>query len=183
MKIVDRLCAGRSLRKQIADSRNQLYRTALAWCGEAMVADDLAQETLIIALQRVNQLRDRNRLNAWLYSILSNCWRQHLRRVRRDVELEDTHISCDEGPETRSSELEIFDRVRRAILKLPAGQRQTVTLVDLVGFSYAEVAEILDIPIGTVMSRLHTSRSSLQRMLGTFQAEESANPGYVRRVK
>ncbi|UCE78016.1 MAG: hypothetical protein JSU62_12380 [Gammaproteobacteria bacterium] len=74
-------------------------------------------------------------------------------------------------------------QVRRAILKLPLAQRQTVTLVDLGGFSYAEVAEILGIPIGTVMSRLHKSRKALQRTLGRYRSARPAGPAYLRRVK
>lgn len=182
MEIVDRICAGRTLRRRIAENRDRLYAVALAWCGDAMVADDLVQETLILALQRVGQLRDRQRLNAWLYTILSNCWKHHLRRLRPDIEFEETHVPCDDDPERQSSEMEVVDHVRRAILKLPLGQRQTITLVDLVGFSYAEVAEILDIPIGTVMSRIHTSRNTLQKVLVDFRSQQPA-PVYLRRVK
>ena len=183
MEIVNRLCTTRALRKRIADSRNRLYGVALAWCGDAMLADDLVQETQIIALRRVHQLRDHQRLNAWLYTILSNCWKAQLRSMRPNVEYEDSRAGGDDDAESASSELEVVDRVRRAILKLPEGQRQTITLVDLAGFSYAEVAEILGIPIGTVMSRLHTSRNTLQRVLSRFRTRQPARPAYLRRVK
>ncbi len=180
---MDCILGGRGLRKDIAASRDRLYSVALAWCGDAMVADDLVQETLILALQRVHQLRKRERLHAWLYTILSNCWKHHLRRQRPSVELEDGHLPSDDGPAARTRELEIVHRVRRAIVRLPLGQRQTVTLVDLEGFSYAEVAEILDIPIGTVMSRLHTARNALQAVLVDYQSDRPAPLRHLRRVK
>lgn len=183
MDIVNRMFAGRALRKRIAENRDRLYAVALAWSGDRMVADDLVQETLILALQRVGQLREQARLNAWMYTILSNCWRQHLRRARDHVEFEDAISAGDDNPEHNTRDLEIVGQVRRAILKLPLAQRQTITLVDLGGFSYAEVAEILGIPIGTVMSRLHKSRKALQRTLGRYRSARPAGPAYLRRVK
>ena len=126
-----------------------------------MVADDLVQETLVIALQRIGQLRDKERLNAWMYTILSNSWKQHLRRMRPTIDIDEAEIISDGDAESGCCEQEIIDQVRRAILKLPVGQRQAMTLVDLGGFSYAEVAEVLGIPIGTVMSRLFRARRAL----------------------
>ncbi|HHJ17669.1 MAG TPA: sigma-70 family RNA polymerase sigma factor [Gammaproteobacteria bacterium] len=184
MEIIDRLLNARCLRRKIADSRDRLYGVSLAWCGDSAVADDLVQETLMIALQRIHQLRDTERLNAWMYTILSNCWKQHLRRMRPTIDIEDAELCSDSDAEAGSSEQEIVDHVRSAILKLPNGQRQTITLVDLAGFSYAEVAEILDIPIGTVMSRLYTSRHSLQKVLVNFRtSQQPVEATYLRRVK
>ena len=137
----------------------------------------------MISLQRSHQLRDVERLNAWMYTILSNCWRQHLRRQRPMIDIEDVELCSDSDAESSSREQEIVDRVRGAILKLPNGQRQTITLVDLAGFSYAEVAEILDIPIGTVMSRLYTSRHSLQKVLANFRTAQPVEATYLRSVK
>ena len=137
----------------------------------------------MIALQRTAQLRDPERLSAWMYTILSNCWKQHLRRMRPTVDIDDLDISCDKDAETINSEQEIVDSVRHAILKLPVGQRQTITLVDLAGFSYSEVAEILNIPIGTVMSRLFTSRNALQKFLTNFRTRQPIETTYLRRVK
>lgn len=76
-----------------------------------MVADDLVQETLILALQRVGQLREQARLNAWMYTILSNCWRQHLRRARDHVEFEDAIAAGDDNPEHNTRDLEIVGQV------------------------------------------------------------------------
>jgi RNA polymerase sigma-70 factor (ECF subfamily) len=183
MDFVDRIFAGRELRKRIADNRDRLFRVALAWCGDRMVADDLVQETLMISLQRISQLRDKNRLNAWMYIILSNCWKQHLRRMRPTVDIDEVGMISDGDAESDYSEQEVVARVRRAIVKLPVGQRQTLTLVDLAGFSYAEVSEVLNIPIGTVMSRLYSARQSLQKTLVDIHASGLAHPTYLRRVK
>lgn len=137
----------------------------------------------MIALQRIAQLRDPKRLNAWMYTILSNCWKQHLRRTRPTIDIDELDLSCDTDAETGSIEQEIVDNVRRAILRLPTGQRQAITLVDLAGFSYSEVAEILDIPIGTVMSRLYTSRNSLQNFLVNLHTRQPTDTPVLRRVK
>ncbi len=183
MEIINRLLNSRCLRRKIADNRDRLYGVALSWCGQSAVADDLVQETLIIALQRVHQLREQERLNAWMYTILSNCWKQHLRRERPTIDIDEADLCDDCDAEAGGSRQEVIDHVRRAILRLPAGQRQTITLVDLAGFSYAEVAEILDIPIGTVMSRLYTSRKFLQKVLSKLRTPQPAATGYLRRVK
>ncbi len=183
MEIIDRLLNARCLRSKIAENRDRLYSVSLSWCGEPAIADDLVQETLMIALQRIHQLREPERLNAWMYTILSNCWKQYLRRVRPTIDIDEAELCGDSDAELGSSEQEVVDHVRRAILRLPAGQRQTITLVDLAGFSYSEVADILDIPIGTVMSRLYTSRQSLQKVLANFRTSQPAATGYIRRVK
>lgn len=183
MELINWILAGRDLRRNIADSRDRLYRVALAWCGDRAVADDLVQETLVLALQRSGQLRDQKRLNAWLYSILSNCWKQHLRRVRPTVELDESGVAAEGDAESGCCSQEAVLQVRRAILKLPVTQRQVLTLVDLAGFSYAEVAEVLTIPMGTVMSRLHAARQSLQKSLAHAYSESPAQTPYLRRVK
>jgi len=183
MELINRLFTAHCMRRKIAENRDRLYRVALAWCGDSPLADDLVQETLMISLQRINQLREQNRLNAWMYTILSNCWKQHLRRMRPTIDIDELDISSDSDAETGSIEQEIVENVRCAILKLPVGQRQAVTLVDLAGFSYSEVADILDIPIGTVMSRLYTSRNSLQHFLSRLHKRQPAAAPFLRRVK
>ena len=180
---MDCFSTGPSMRKQIADRRDHLYRVAFSWCGEAMVADDLVQEALSIGLQRASQLRDPKCLNGWLYSIMSNCWKQHLRRKPVDIELQDSHVITESNPETTNEEHEIVEHVRNAILRLPEAQRQTITLVDIAGFSYAETATILSIPTGTVMSRLHTARNTLQGVLAQFRLQQPDRSTYIRRVK
>jgi RNA polymerase sigma-70 factor (ECF subfamily) len=148
-----------------------------------MLADDLVQETLTIAIQRHHQLRDQERLYAWLYSILNNAWRQHLRRQRSDYPYDEDLQQDDRDPEYHVQSMEIVARVRKAVAGLPDDQRQVVALVDLEGFSYCEVAEILDIPMGTVMSRLHRARKTLQKTLQEIEHQHETRTGHLRRVK
>ncbi len=159
--------AQRELTERIEASRGHLYRVAFAWCHDAPLADDLAQEALARGLARTEQLRDAERLSSWLFSILHRCWIDHLRLRRQDLDEEAiAELPSDlSGPEGHAEQQETVSRVRAAIAALPLGQRQVVTLVDLEEFSYAEVAAILSIPIGTVMSRLCRARAALRGLL------------------
>lgn len=164
----------RELVEQIKASRVRLYRLAFAWCHDAVLADDLAQETLARGLARIEQLRESARLTSWLFAILNRCWIDHLRSLRPDVDDEMlTELPSDlPGPDSHAERQQTVNRVRAAIAELPLGQRQVVTLVDLEDFSYAEVAEILAIPIGTVMSRLCRARVSLKELLTEVPATQ-----------
>lgn len=171
----------RELVEQIKASRVRLYRLAFAWCHDAGLADDLAQEALTRGLARLEQLRESARLMSWLFAILNRCWIDHLRSQRADV---DDEVLADlpselPGPDSHAERQQTVNRVRTAIAALPLGQRQVVTLVDLEDFSYAEVADILAIPIGTVMSRLCRARASLKELL----MEAPATQRQLRSVK
>lgn len=162
-------------RRNLEGYRESLYRLAYSWCHEAALADDLVQETLLRALDRSEQLREPARLKSWLCSILANCLRDHYRRLRAFVdidELDETVFAHEETPETAHTSAQLVSRVRAEVGRLPLGQRQVLTLVDLEGCSYAEVAAILTVPIGTVMSRLCRSRATLKERL-LDQAPES----------
>jgi len=183
MSLITRICSATSMRKKVAGSRTRLFRVALAWCGDQMLADDLVQETMGLALQKIHQLRDPERLNAWLYSILNNCWKQHLRRYRPHEDLDEERPSEEPGPEFNVGQMEVVTRVRCAVAELPVEQRRVLALVDLEGCSYGEVAEILEIPIGTVMSRLHRARKSLFVLLDNSSREPAPQTTTLRRVK
>lgn len=148
--------------------RTPLFRVACAWSHDRALADDLVQETLVKALEHADQLRDPERLRSWLFGIMANCWRDHLRALRPalDIDAMDEEIFCsDDTPDLAYARSETVKRVRAAVARLPIGQRQVVTLVDLEEFAYAEVAAILAIPIGTVMSRLCRARLALRAEL------------------
>jgi RNA polymerase sigma-70 factor, ECF subfamily len=154
-----------------------LYRLAYAWCHDAPLADDLAQEALLRALAREAQLRERERLKSWLCAILANCFRDHHRRRREHQDLdalEDAAANANDSPEELAATAQLARRVRAEIARLPLGQRQVLTLVDLEGFSYAEVGEILEVPIGTVMSRLCRARQALRQPLIGFAPKAEA---------
>jgi RNA polymerase sigma-70 factor (ECF subfamily) len=174
-----------SLRRRIEASRTGLYRVAHLWCHDRALADDLTQEALAKALAGSAQLRDPERLRPWLFGILMNCWRDHLRALRptEDIDAIEEHwLAVEPDVEELASRRQTAARVRSAVQRLPAAQREVLALVDLEEFSYAEAAEILAIPIGTVMSRLSRARASLRGLLeGTV--ETAAAPALLRRVK
>jgi RNA polymerase sigma-70 factor (ECF subfamily) len=158
---------------------------ATAWCHDEMLADDLVQDTLSKAIKNQQQLNDHIKLDAWLFRILHNTWMEHLRRYRPTTDLDDIDPLEERTPERNLSDQQIVDRVQQAILKLPVSQRQVVTLVDIEGSSYADVAEILAVPMGTVMSRLNRARNNLKKSLIGMRTKsaESAQVDYLRRVK
>lgn len=183
MKILDRLSNARTLKTRIAERRCRLYKIAYAWCGDPHIADDLVQETLTLAISKRHQLRDPARLGSWLYTVLNNCWREHLRSRRSDIELDSHTLECDHCPERLNQAGELAERVIEHMAGLHEGQRQVLSLVVIEGLSYRDVAEILDIPMGTVMSRLSRARRYLADRLYADSNPPDDSRSYIRRVK
>jgi RNA polymerase sigma-70 factor (ECF subfamily) len=163
--VLGRLCRNREFRFKLEKSRGRLYRLAYSWCHAPELADDLTQEALSKALKQSAQLKDLEAMDSWLFRILSNCWHDHL-RSRRDTLLfdEERHLH-QVTPEHLNLRLQDIESVREAVAALPEAQRQIITLVDIEGCRYAEVANILELPIGTVMSRLCRARRALKEQL------------------
>ena len=182
MKTVKNILAAFSLKSEFAARRNKLYRIAYSWCHDSVLADDLAQETIYKAIKSAAKLRDIGTLDTWLYRILFNCWQDYLRVKGRNVEFVEMHD--DEQLEHAESyqQSQIIDRVRASIEQLPMPLREVVTLADFAGLSYAEIAEIIDVPIGTVMSRLFRARKNLKQQLLDFGSDELVELK-LRRVK
>ena len=185
MTIITRLLSAQGLRHRLAERRERMYRLAFSWCHNPSLADDLTQEALAKALRNRTQLRDDRRLDGWLFRILANCWQDHLRRTKEKGGLDDLDLHHLETPEAICDEQELVVRVRRAVAQLPLAQRQVLTLIDLEEVSYAEASEILDIPIGTVMSRISRARGTLRILLEeeVHAPRRSASPPELRRVK
>jgi len=183
MELFDRLCQNFGIRKRLEESRPHLYRVAYSWCHDAYIADDLAQEALSKALRLHHQLREPEALYAWLFRILNNCWQDHLRKRRETIEFDENDFAHSSTPEVLVAQQQKVQQVRTAIAQLPPNQRQVVTLVDLEGFSYTEVADILELPIGTVMSRLCRARKVLVDLLVPVDADLRRTPGRIRRIK
>lgn len=163
--------------------RPMLYRIAYAWCHDPALAEDLVQEALSKAWARRAQLREDAALKGWVVSIMNHCWLDHLRGRREfeDIEeWEDELESAGDSPEACCDRERVVACIRSAVAQLPPAQRQVVTLVDLEEFGYAEVAGILNIPVGTVMSRLSRARANLKKRLDA--AQTAAGPS-LRRVK
>ena len=152
------------------------------WRLSRSLADELTQETLTKALKHLDQVRNPDVVDRWLFGILANCWRDHYRRIRPMEDIEDWPLEDDNTPERQHEQQRLVSSVKTAVNKLPEGQRQAVTLVDLEGFSYAEVAEILQIPIGTVMSRLCRARKTLAEELFEYKVRRTEKIKPLRRI-
>ncbi|MCP4128192.1 MAG: RNA polymerase sigma factor [Gammaproteobacteria bacterium] len=171
------------LQKRLEELRPRLFRVACAWCGSGHQADDIVQEAMIKALKRLDQLKDPESLSSWVFSILANCHRDACRGQRYTEEVLDLSQHPQPSAEEEVIVAQRIHRVRRAIDRLSQGQRETMMLVDLEGFSYAEVAEILQLPIGTVMSRLNRGRQQLRTLLLRKELQEPGSVVQLERVK
>jgi RNA polymerase sigma-70 factor (ECF subfamily) len=158
-----------------------LYTAALRMTRNPADAEDLVQETYLKAYRAFASFESGTNLKAWLYRILTNTYINTYRAKQRrpdiaDVEdVEDLYLyhrlSGEQSASLgRSAEDEALDRftdtdVKAAIESLPDSFRMAVLLADVEGFSYKEIAEITEVPIGTVMSRIHRGRKALQKAL------------------
>jgi RNA polymerase sigma-70 factor (ECF subfamily) len=146
----------------------RLRRFARALVGSADAADDLVQLTLERALARAHQWQQGTRLDSWLYRIAQNLWIDETRRARRrgvEVDIEEAREMA--GPDGRAAmdqRLRLMD-VERAMTSLPCDQRAVVALVLIEGLSYGEAAKVLDVPAGTIASRLARAKAALEDVL------------------
>jgi len=174
----------RAFRRLVANNRDRLYRMAFAWTGDPQLADDLVQQTLLKALTNQKQLRDFAAAEGWLFRILANCLTDYRRAKREFLSGDNLELVDKVTPEKRLKEEELVQKVRQAVQRLPINHRQVVTLIDLEEFSYASVAQILDIPVGTVMSRLCRGRRALRETLLDNRCHETLTPAInIKRIK
>lgn len=153
------------LRQRIAELLPRLRRFArtLAWKPED--ADDLVQIAVERALKSMNQWQEDTRLDSWIFRIMKNAWTDELRsRARRDEVLAPEAAGEQVGVSETGSLITRLS-VEAAMAKLPDEQRLAVSLVLVEGLSYKEAADVLEVPIGTLTSRLARGRESLQRLL------------------
>jgi RNA polymerase sigma-70 factor (ECF subfamily) len=172
----------------------QLYSAALRMTRNPADAEDVLQEALLKAYRGYHTFKAGTNLKAWLYRILTNTYINKYRKDKRRPdevelgELQDLYLyrrlgDRDIGGAEFSAEMEALDRfvdedIKQALEDLPEIFRIPVLLADVEGFSYKEIAEIMDTPIGTVMSRLHRGRKALQRALwGVAQERGIAEAG------
>jgi RNA polymerase sigma factor (sigma-70 family) len=144
----------------------RLWRYALLLSKTPDVAEDLVQSTCIRAIERADQYMEGTRLDRWVFTILRSIWLNELRarRIRQNRDFSDLENAlCFEGAQQLEMNI-LTTEVLTAIGHLPEGQRETVLLVYGEGYSYAEAASFLKIPIGTVMSRLSSARRALAKL-------------------
>jgi RNA polymerase sigma-70 factor (ECF subfamily) len=165
----------------------QLFSTALRMTRNRSDAEDLVQETYIKGWRSFHTFQEGTNLRAWLFRIMTNTYINKYNAQKRkgtEVELDDIEElflykrlgSIDQSQLSSSAEdqmLELFtdDEVKNAIESLPEDFRIPVLLSDVDGFSYKEISEMLEIPMGTVMSRLHRGRKAMQKMLYEYARE------------
>jgi RNA polymerase sigma-70 factor (ECF subfamily) len=165
---------------------DSLYGAALRMTRNPADAEDLVQETMLRAYRAFERFEPGTNLKAWLFRILTNAYINVYRKRRREPqkvsqeqvedfdlyqELKDHDPSFDETPETIVLDNLVDSDILEAIEDLPEQFRLAVVLSDIEGFSYAEMAEIMDVPMGTVMSRLHRGRRALRKRLWELARE------------
>ena len=158
-------------RKELGQFIPRLRRFALALTRSPADADDLVQSTLERALACLEQWEAGTRLDSWLYRIAQNLWIDQRRaaRLRGSTESTDTLMQLigEDGRELNERQLMIRDAMR-ALATLPEDQQAVLALVSIDGLPYADAAQVLGVPIGTVMSRLARARRAIAaRVLGT----------------
>ncbi len=171
----------------------QLYGAALRWTRNPSDAEDLVQETFAKAFVAWEQFQQGTNLKAWLYRIMTNTHINLYNKRAKDQakggrdELEDWQLGSAESVtalSTRSAELEAIDNlpsesIKNALHQIPDEFRMVVYYAVVDGLPYAEIAEIMQTPVGTVMSRLHRGKKLLRKLL----AEYAASEGYDVREK
>jgi RNA polymerase sigma-70 factor (ECF subfamily) len=165
---------------EVATWRGQLYPAALRMTRNPSDAEDLVQETMARAYAGLRNFTPGTNVRAWLYRILTNTFINTCRKRGREpaqtlrAEFEQLLDARDGvGQRVQSAESEALDRiadseVMQALMELPEGFRAAIYLADVEGYPYRDVADMLQIPIGTVMSRLHRGRGKLRKKLAAY---------------
>ena len=166
--------------QSILGCHGSLYRYARSLCGEPWDAEELVQETYrrALAAKRKPDVATADEVRPWMFTILRNIWHNERRRISRSPE-----IVCDAAAAVASENGEaamgrklLVSEVRAAVDSLPAAWREVIVMRDVEDLSYAEMAEVLGCPAGTVMSRLARARAALRALLVARPSEVQQSP-------
>ena len=153
-------------RDELLSAIPSLRAFAISLCSDRDRADDLVQDTLVRAWSKMDQFKPGTNLNAWLFTILRNCFYSEQRKRVREVEDADGSYAdslCTIPDQEARLDLEDF---RQALMKLAPDQREALLLVGAEGFSYEEAAAICNVAMGTIKSRVNRARARLAELLG-----------------
>jgi RNA polymerase sigma-70 factor (ECF subfamily) len=158
----DRQAFGELVRRHREGVVNVVYRM----CGDAALAEEAAQEAFLRAWRNLERYNPRYAFRSWVYRIAINVAVDALRRERPTTDLDAEPLASEsDGPEAWLERKQQAEQVRQAVLDLPPASRAALVLREYEGLSYREIADALDIPVGTVMSRLNYARGQLRRAL------------------
>ena len=161
----DRRAFGKLVYAHRAGVVNVVYRM----CGDAQLAEDAAQQAFIRAWQHLPKYQPRSPFRNWLYRIASNAALDVLRRERETVDVDALPLPAQgRGPEATIEHRERAAQIRQAVLALPPSSRMVIILREYEGLTYREIAKTLNIPLGTVMSRLNYARTKLREALRPY---------------
>jgi RNA polymerase sigma-70 factor (ECF subfamily) len=149
--------------------RQMVVGIAYRVCGDAAMAEDIAQETFIRVWEKLSSYRPGGNFRGWICRIASNLTIDALRRNKPTIDIEKTVLeSPGDRPETAALRNERANAVRAAMMRLPVHSRMALVLREYEGLSYREISDGLDIPIGTVKSRLNDARRRLKAELSAY---------------
>ncbi len=158
--------------------RERIQATVYRFCSDPHLAEDIAQETFIKIWRNLPRFRAGN-FRSWMYRIAINTAIDFARRARPTVDIEDLPLAApNDDPESAVLHIERAQAIRRAVLRLPPHSRAALILREYEGLSYKEIAAALDIPLGTVMSRLNYARNHLQADLAPLLEEAHASTNH-----
>ena len=168
---------GRAFDEIVTRYERRVYAVAFRMCNDADAAKDVTQDVFVSALKTLRKFRGDAQLGTWFHRVAVNSSLDHLRRSKRrreSGEVDPGVASTDPGPEELAAGASRAAEVRRALTKLSDEHRAVLVLCDLEGCDYAEVSKALDIPLGTVKSRIHRARLEMARLLGHLRDPELA---------
>lgn len=152
---------------------NKIYSLAFRMCGSADDASDIAQEAFLAAWRGLPSFRGDSGFATWLYRLTSNVAIDYLRRQKKqrgDMSLDDEELGLDAvdtgpGPQDAAERTEVRSVVAAGLQELSEGHRQVLVLREIQGLSYEEIADVLEVDLGTVKSRISRARSALRKIL------------------
>ena len=151
--------------------QGDVWRLCFHLLGNSAMADDVTQDAFVRAFRFLHRYRGDSKFSTWLFSIARNCALDEVRRNQRRRKVTDI---IEAQPERAPVRTELGIEVREAVTSLPLELREPLVMIDILGQSYAEVAETMGIPVGTVKSRVHRARDTVARVL-TDEIQEGNN--------